>query len=101
MGKATEAFIDEVKLVGRERFVRVKYHFSIKGKQCYDDAAFNQSEMSFENFKLLTNKTVPLAYKSRFVYTLSFPLIFPVDYKDFGVTFPDSLRWILPLIKKS
>jgi hypothetical protein len=96
----TTGTIDEVRIAGRERFVDVMYHYFVNGKQRNDNFSFNQSTMSFENFSLLTGRRLPVAYNSNFFYTTSFILIFPDDYKDFNVQFPDSLNWILPLINR-
>ncbi len=93
-------FIDEIKTVGREQYVLVKYQFNVNGKAYKSSASFSQKIMSFENFKLLENKSVPAAYNLKYGKMLSYILIFPDDYKDFNVPFPDSLNWILPLMKK-
>ncbi len=95
----TNCFIDEIKTVGREQSVRIKYHFFVDGRLHNSDVAFGQKYMSYENFKSLKNKEVPVAYHYKFGVMVSYILIFPDDYADFNIPFPDSLKWILPLIK--
>ena len=56
--------------------------------------------MSFENSKLLDNKNFPIVYNLKFNNMFSYLLIFPEDYSDFNIPYPDSLKWVLPLIRK-
>jgi len=95
----TNGFIDGVRIVGRERFVRVDYHYFIDGRKYSANSSFNPNQMSYENFRLLKKKKIPVVYHKGAIRTISFPLIFPGDYEDFNVPFPDSLKWILPLIR--
>ena len=94
----TIGYIDDVKIIGRERFVNIKYHYLANGDTCFDDASFNQRQITYEKFKLLNKKWIPVVYHKSATRLISCPLIFPNDYKDFNVPFPDSLKWILPLI---
>ncbi len=98
--KLSSCLIDKVKTVGREQYVLIKYHFSVDGKIYYSSVSYSQQQMSFENSKLLENKNFPVAYNIRSYNVLSYILIFPNDYKDFNIPYPDSLNWVLPLIKK-
>ncbi len=98
--EVTNCVVDEVKTIGREQVIGVKYHFFVAGKTYKSDASFSRAQMSYENFKLLEDKSFPVAYNLKYFDFSSFILIFPKDYKDFNVPFPDSLNWILPLIKK-
>lgn len=92
--------IDEIRRVGREQYILIKYHFSLGRKVYKSEASFSQAMMSDENAKLLEDKNFPVAYNKKFGCMLSHILIFPDDYKEFNVRYPDSLKWVLPLIKK-
>ena len=96
----SNCFIDKVGIVGRERFVSIDYHFSVEGKVYRGGVSYSQLLMPYKNFKLLENKSFPIAYNKKFGHMLSYILIFPKDYKEFNVPYPDSLKWVLPLIKK-
>ncbi len=94
----TTAVIDEVGIVGRERFVKVQYHYLVNDHQYNDNASFNQRQMSYDNFRYLVNKNVNVAYHIGRFSNASALLIFPENYEEFKLKFPDSLSWILPMM---
>lgn len=96
----SNCFIDEVRVVGREQFVSIDYHFDVKGKIYKGGGSYSQMVMKYENFKRLENKSLPVAYNKVFGHMSSYILILPKDYEEFNIPYPDSLKWILQSIKK-
>jgi hypothetical protein len=55
------------------------------------------SKLNSKNYFI--NRTFPIAFNKNFPY-LSQPLIFPNDFKEFNIPFPDSLNWVVQYIEK-
>jgi hypothetical protein len=98
--KVAIGHIDNELIRGREQHIVIKFHFTVDGKIYKDEATFSQRFMSFENAKLLDDKDIPLVYNDKLHTMLSYLLIFPDEYDEFRIQYPDSLKWILPLIEK-
>lgn len=92
--------IDNIKTVGREQIISVKYHFNFENNLYHGESVYNRKEIKFENIKLLNNKSFPVIFKKRMYGMSSIILIFPKEFNDFSIPFPDSLKFVTQYICK-
>ena len=72
----------------------LQYEFEHEGKLEINAVAIE----AIRGLKVFENKSFPVLYEDG--YGLSYILIDPADFKKYGITFPDSLNWVLPYFKK-
>lgn len=96
----TSGTVDEVKITGRDRALSVKYHFVENGNVHNSSITLWQSEIKYENLKIITGKSFPVAYNLKNYGLRSYILIIPAEYEYYHLDFPDSLKWLLPMFKK-
>ena len=89
----------EIRHTGRANLVRVGYRYYIGNKFHDFSKEYSSSVISVKDSKVFEGKSFPVVYYPKFPY-LEAMLIFPEDFEQFHVPFPDSIRWILPLMKK-
>ena len=100
-GKISTCNVNEVRSVGRENFTLIIYDFTINKRIHRQSISLNNRTLNVESGRHLEGKCFPLIYYQRAGVTLSSILILPRDFKQLHLPYPDSLRWILPLLKKS
>jgi len=101
IGKISTCNVNEVRSVGREQFTLIKYSFTIGKKKYRRTISLNNRTLSVESGNCLEGKYLPLLYYQRMGVTLSYVLILPKDFEDFHLPYPDSLKWIIPLLKNA
>lgn len=79
--------------------VRIAYRYTVNNSTYKSTTIYSEKKLSRENWGALINKSFPVVYHRKMKF-LSVMLISPEDFQEFGVPFPDSLKWVLPLFKE-
>ena len=91
------AYIDDYSVggIGNAGGLSINFKMLIKGKQYYSSTVYSTGKISPRDFEdHFMNKTFPCIYNIKDP-TIELLLIFPEDFKRFGYSFPDSLKWVL------
>ncbi len=89
----------EVRRTGRANLIRLAYECQIDNKTYKSDIEYSGTVISLEDSKVFEGKSFPVVYYPKFPH-LNTMLVLPKDFEQFNIPFPDSLKWVLPLIKK-
>ncbi len=83
---------------GSPNSVKVKFEYFINNKRYYNDVQYDKSiALSVWKNEIL-GKNFPVAIDST-NYKNSYPMILPENFEFYNLPYPDSLKWVLTLIK--
>lgn len=95
----TSGVVYNIRRTGRANMVRIAYRYTVNNSTYKSTTIYSEKKLSRENWGALINKSFPVVYHRKMKF-LSVMLISPEDFQEFGVPFPDSLKWVLPLFKE-
>jgi hypothetical protein len=78
--------------------VWVDHVLELNGKSYKASSLYTTSEITSEGLNQMMNRTFPVVYNPSNPSN-SHLMLSPSDFRKWGYTFPDSLRWLLPYIK--
>lgn len=79
----------------------INYTFSFEGRTYQSYSSSNGSADDYEKlFPYINGRTFPVLFSKNDPEHYSLMLIVPEDFKEFGISFPDSLNWVKRLLNK-
>lgn len=95
----SNAYIYSIRRTGRSDMLLISFNFNADGKIYKSSSTYSGKTIPLENIHSLTHRHFPVMYYPLFpkINTL---LLLPIDFEQYGLPYPDSLKWVLPLIKK-
>ncbi len=89
----------EVRRTGRSHIVRLAYTFEATGRTYDVSTIYEEELLPIEDAGMLLGKTFPVIYYTKMPALANQLLLFPPDYEQYQISYPDSLKWLLPFVK--
>jgi hypothetical protein len=84
---------------GNESYIFAEYTFNVNNREYTNSMQYLASSISYNDCdRYLINRTFPIIYQEGRPKNSTI-LITPLDFKYWGYQFPDSLRWVVRLLK--
>ncbi len=99
--RITSGRVYEVRRTGRAYITRVDYIFEVNGKTYNGNGIYSENTLPLANTGILLGKTFPVIYYTGMPALANSILLLPDDdCQQYGISYPDSLKWVLPLMEK-